>query len=72
MLDTNLMALLIASLASHEYILRHERTQANMIEDLFLLQRTLGDATSIATIPHVLAETSKLVRPFAEPGRTRI
>ncbi len=71
-LDTNLMVLLIVGLASQEYILRHKRTQSYTVEDFLLLQDILARAPSVITIPHVLAETSNLVRQFAEPGRTRL
>lgn len=71
-LDTNLMVLLIVGLASQDYILRHKRTQTYTVDDFLLLQGTLAQTPSIVTIPHVLAETSNLVRQFAEPGRTRI
>ncbi|MCF4125815.1 PIN domain-containing protein [Methylobacterium sp. SyP6R] len=71
-LDTNLMVLLIVGLASQDYILRHKRTQTYTVEDFLLLQDTLAGTPSVVTIPHVLAETSNLVRQFAEPGRSRI
>lgn len=71
-LDTNLMVLLVVGSASRDYVSKHKRTQTYTIEDFSLLTRILAGAASIVTVPHVLAETSNLVRQFAEPGRTRI
>lgn len=71
-IDTNLLVLLIVGTASPAFIARHKRTQIFTEEDLNLLQSLISKADACIFTPHVLAETSNLIRQFANPGRQQI
>ncbi|TXM67111.1 hypothetical protein FV222_24890 [Methylobacterium sp. WL103] len=71
-IDTNLLVLLIVGTASPSFIGRHKRTQTYTVEDFQLLLSLIAAAESCLFTPHVLAETSNLVRQFGKPGLTDI
>ncbi len=72
LLDTNLLVLLIVGRASPAFVGAHKRTHSYRSEDLPLLEALLAKAARIVTTPHVLGETSNLIRQFQEPGSGRI
>ncbi|GAB6843357.1 putative nucleic acid-binding protein [Methylorubrum rhodinum] len=72
LLDTNLLVLLTVGRASPAFVEVHKRTRSYRSEDLPLLEELLAKAARIVTTPHVLSETSNLIRQFQEPGRGRI
>lgn len=67
-IDTNLLVLLVVGSASEGYIARHKRTNTYATDDFRLLRQVLLRADGLVFTPHVLAETSNLVRQFAKPG----
>jgi len=70
LLDTNLLVLLIIGSTSEAHIAKHKRTKSYDVESFRLLRDTLlVNFTNFVTTPHVLAETSALVRQCAEPLR---
>jgi hypothetical protein len=68
LLDTNLLVLLAVGRASPTFVEVHKRTRGYRSEDLPLL----AQAARLVTTPHVLCETSNLIRQCPEPGRRRI
>jgi predicted nucleic acid-binding protein len=71
LLDTNLLVLLIVGATSEANIARHKRTKSYDVQSFRLLRGTLlARFTSLVTTPHVLAETSALLRQCAEPLRS--
>lgn len=66
LIDTNLLVLLIVGSACEDYIAVHRRTRAYTADDFVLLQLLAESATVFVTTPHVLAETSNLIRHFDE------
>jgi hypothetical protein len=67
-LDTNLLMLLIVGATSREYIYVHKRlandfttTEYEMLVDL------MGAYSDIVLLPHVVAETSSLLRQIRNP-----
>ena len=71
-LDTNLLVLFVVGTASPKYIAAHKRLQAYTALDFKLLTGLLVAVSRVIVTPHVLAETSNLVRHANEPGRTYI
>lgn len=67
-IDTNLLVLLVVGSASEGYIARHKRTNTYAADDFRLLRQILLTADGLVFTPHVLAETSNLVRQFSRPG----
>ena len=67
-IDTNLLVLLTVGTASESFIARHKRTQAYTAADFLLLQTLIAGADGVLFTPHVLAETSNLIRQFGNPG----
>lgn len=67
-IDTNLLVLLVVGSASVDFIARHKRKNTFVKDDFRLLRQILLDADGIVFTPHVLSETSNLVRQFAKPG----
>ncbi|GJE75792.1 MULTISPECIES: PIN domain-containing protein [Methylorubrum] len=72
LLDTNLLVLLAVGRASPAFVEVHKRTRGYRSEDLPLLEALLARAARLVTTPHVLCETSNLIRQFQEPGRGKI
>lgn len=69
-LDTNLLCLLTVGLLGEQWIARHRRLQAYSAADFLLLTRALSNFSEVATTPHILAETSNLLRQTNEPLAT--
>ncbi len=67
-LDTNLLVLLIVGLASPDYILKHKRLERDFTPDDFeVLGLKIAEFSDIVTLPHILAETSSLLRQHGNP-----
>ncbi len=71
-IDTNLLVLLIVGLTSTAFIERHKRTRIYTKEDFELLSEMLSGVSSLVVTPHVLSETSNLLRQYSEPGKSLI
>lgn len=71
-LDANLLVLLVVGLTSRTYIKSHKRLSAFAEEDYDLLLFQLTQYSEILFIPHVLAETSNLIKDISDPARTSI
>ncbi len=61
LLDTNLLVLLVIGAVDTRWIGQHKRAKTFVASDWDLLQRQLEGAP-ILTTPHILAETSNLLR----------
>ena len=72
LIDTNLLVLLTVGTASRAFIAAHKRTMAYGADDFELLTTLVAEAESLVTTPHILSETSNLVRQFRMPGRALI
>jgi hypothetical protein len=72
-LDTNVLALLVVGASSRDYIKQHKRLASDFGPYEFdLLVEMIGMFSEIILIPHIVAETSSLVRQIANPARARI
>ncbi len=72
LLDTNLLVLLIVGSTSERMISTHKRTRAYDIASFRLLAVLLSALVSLVTTPHILAETSNLLRQCAEPLKRQL
>jgi hypothetical protein len=73
LLDTNLLVLLIVGSTSEAHIPKHKRTRSYDVQSFRLLRETLlRNFAQVVTTPHVLAETSALIRQCAEPLRSDV
>ena len=66
-LDANLAVLLAVGLADVGYIAKHKRLRRYDMAAFELLDEVLGAGDGIVWCPHVLAETSNLVRYLNDP-----
>src|ERR1700722_18143924 len=72
-LDTNLLLLFVVGSTSRDYIDKHKRLRHEYtISDFDLLTRLLANAKGVLVSPHILAETSNLLRQIADPARSAI
>jgi hypothetical protein len=71
-LDSNLLVLLTVGLEDEDFIERHRRLGAYEPADFRLVRIFLEDYQELALCPHILTETSNLVRSCADPMRTRL
>lgn len=72
-LDTNLLALLIVGSTSKEYITIHKRLAADFTSIEFeLLVELTGMFSDIVLLPHIVSETSSLLRQINNPVRAKI
>lgn len=69
-LDTNLAVLLTVGLADRAYIAKHKRLKKYDLKSFETLDEILGAADGIIWCPHVLAETSNMVRYLNDPIRS--
>ena len=69
LIDTQLLVLLVAGLTSTALIGQHKRLKAYSPEDFNELVKLLGRPQRLLLTPHVLAETSNLLRQIDEPAR---
>lgn len=66
-IDTNLLCLLTVGRIGEAWIAKHRRLQAYSISDYELLAHVLSGFTEWVTTPHIVAETSNLLRQTATP-----
>jgi hypothetical protein len=72
-IDTNLLCLLIVGATSREYISLHKRLSSDFnISHFELLVELIGVFSDIVLLPHIIAETSSIIRQIRTPMRTRI
>ena len=72
MVDTNLLVLLVVGLTSESMTEKHKRTKEYGRKGYKLLLETLSLFDRIVVTPHILAETSNLVRQCADPLKTQV
>lgn len=72
LIDTNLLILLIVGLTEEKMIGKHRRTREYDKESYDLLIDSLEDFSEILITPHILAETSNLIRQCEEPLKTKV
>jgi predicted nucleic acid-binding protein len=66
-IDTNLLVLLVVGSAAESHIASHKRTRVYDGDAFRLLAGLVRQAASVVVTPHVLAETSNLIRQCREP-----
>lgn len=72
-LDTNLLMLLIVGATSRDYISIHKRLANDFTTiEYEMLVDLIGSYSDIVLLPHVVAETSSLVRQVRNPIRREI
>lgn len=73
LIDTNILVLLAVGTASRSYIAGHKKTADDFTAaDFDLVGLIIAEFSEIILIPHVVAETSNLVRQIGNPRRTAI
>jgi hypothetical protein len=70
--DTNLLVLLVVGSASIEYINKHKRLTSFSTDDFELLVELIGMFSDIVMLPHILSETSNLIKQIDNPARLKI
>ena len=68
--DANLLLLLTVGRAGREFIAKHSRLSGYAPEDYDALTGLLGAGKTVLATPHVLTETSNLLRRHREPERS--
>ena len=71
-LDSNLLVLLIAGMASRSYVGKHRRLRDYDQSDFDTLFEIVEAASQIIVTPHVLTETSNLLGLIGEPIRAHL
>ena len=71
-LDASLLVLFVVGTTSRGLIGRHKRLKAFTVEDFDLLCRLIAAARQVVVTPHILTETSNLLRQIDEPARSQI
>lgn len=72
LLDTNLLLVLIVGRTNKSYLDIHKRTGEYDSSDYETLERLVAAYDGMATVQHVLAETSNLLRQIKNPARDLI
>ena len=72
LVDTNLLVLLFVGAVDERAIARHRRTTTYDVAAFRLLATIVRQAQSIIVTPHVLTETSNLIRQCGEPLAGRL
>ena len=72
MVDTSLFVLLVVGSASKRYISLHRRLSEFTIYDFDMLGLIIADFSEIVLVPHVVAETSTLVRQIDGPAYKQV
>lgn len=71
MIDTNLLVLLVVGLTDEGYIEKHDNLAAYSAEDFRRLLELIG-SHKLLFVPHVLSETSNLLRQIKDPIRSEL
>ena len=61
-LDTNVLVLLAVGLTDKKYVSLHKRTKKHDLTGFYIVQSIMSRFDSVILVPHVLAETSNLIR----------
>lgn len=72
LVDTNLLLLLIVGRTDLSYLSAHKRTKGYDAGDVAVMERLIAGYDGIVTTPHVLSETSNLLRQIGNPARDRL
>ena len=72
LVDSNLAALLIVGSASRDYVSIHKRCKGYSLDDFDLVGEIIKEFSDIITVPHLLAETSNLVRDINGPAYRQV
>lgn len=72
LLDTNLLVLLVVGSISERSIEAHKRTRTYDLKSFRLLAGIIGSPDMLVSTPHILAETSNLLRQCAEPLKRQL
>lgn len=73
LIESNVLVLLIVGGTSRSYIAAHKNTKDHFDTDDFdVLTLLIKDFSEIVLVPHIVAETSNLVRQIGEPRKTEI
>lgn len=72
LLDTNLLLLLIVGRTDPSLIGTHKRTRDYDPGDVDVIEHLIAAYDGLVTTPHVLTETSNLLRQIANPARSTI
>jgi predicted nucleic acid-binding protein len=71
-LDTNLLILVIVGRTDPSFIAAHKRTNTFDARDFLVIETLIAAYDGVVTTPHILAETSNLLRQIRNPARDRI
>ena len=72
LLDANLAVLFIVGLTNPSYIAKHKRLQTFAAKDFEVVSELISISRELVLCPHVMTETSNLLRYVAEPIRTEL
>ena len=72
LVDTNLLLLLIVARTDRSYLESHKRTQDYDLRDVDAIEQRVACYDGIVTTPHILSETSNLLRQIRNSARDRI
>lgn len=72
LLDANLLVLYIVGVASPDYVAKHRRLSAFVLQDFETLAGLVEQATQVLVTPHILAEASNLAGYIRSPARGRV
>lgn len=72
LLDSNLAVLLVVGLTNEKYIGRHDCLAKYDRTDWLLLKELISESAGIIFTPHVITETSNLVRQIKEPIKSEL
>ncbi|MDY8108602.1 hypothetical protein U0C82_05460 [Fulvimarina sp. 2208YS6-2-32] len=72
LLDTNLVVLLVVGMLGPQYIRSHKRLQRYDETDFAILKTLVAASSGLVFSPHILTETSNLLRYVDEPLRSRL
>lgn len=72
LIDTNLLVLILVGAADRGLIEKHKRLKGYTASDYDLVSTIVGQYEGIVTTPHILSETSSLLRQIGNPARDHI
>ena len=71
-IDSGLLVLLIVGAVDPTYIAKHKRTDVYSVANFEMLRDMVQRAPKIICTPHILAETSNLLRQIGEPKKSEM
>lgn len=72
LIDTNLLVLLVVGVANETYIAKHGALSIFDRDDYLILKNLISVSAGVVVTPHILAETSNLLRQIKDPMRTEL